>query len=193
MQQRAIDFALENARLDQSEKCLEEHFADAIKTFSKCATFNRFCCRRETRHDVEIGFAVVMTDDQALRERIANLADTDLKRAAIAHQSRRMKPDGVFRVADRLRRRCEQRKIGFRAIEYGVKFTRRKIALARHERHLRVHLRNKLERDPPIGAGAHQIKRRVGVAAETVASLTIDDPFCHKLQNDIDATCQKVR
>ena len=40
-----------------------------------------------------------MANDQALRQRVADLPDADLQCAAVANEARGMKPDGVFGVA----------------------------------------------------------------------------------------------
>ena len=63
-----------------------------------------------------------MPDDQPLRQRIADLPDADLQGAAVGHEAGGMKPDRVFGVADRLRRRREQRKLGRGAVENRGKF-----------------------------------------------------------------------
>ena len=55
---------------------------------------------------------VAVAHHQPLRQRVADLPDPDLQRAAVADQARGMKPDGIFGVADRFRRRREQRKVG---------------------------------------------------------------------------------
>ena len=68
---------------------------------------------------------VAMANDQPLRQRIADLADADLQRAAVAHQTRGVKADGVFGVGDRLRRRREQRKFGGGTVEHRAEFVRR--------------------------------------------------------------------
>jgi len=59
-----------------------------------------------------------MADDQPLRQRVADLPNADLQRAAVAHQAGGMKSDGVFGIADRLGRRREQRKVGLRTIQH---------------------------------------------------------------------------
>ena len=70
---------------------------------------------------MELG-VVAVTNDQALRQRVADLPDADLQRAAVGHQTRRMQPDRVFGVADRLGGRREQRKIGRGTVEHRGKF-----------------------------------------------------------------------
>ncbi len=107
MQHDAIDLALENAGIDQTQKRLEQHFADAVE-----ALFERPGVRFERRirggpqplHDRVKLRIVAMADDQPLRQRIADLSDADLKRPAIADQARGMQADRVFGVRDRLGR-----------------------------------------------------------------------------------------
>ena len=101
VQHDAIDLALEDAGVDQAEKRLEQHFADAIETLFERSGLQRRrgSRRREPLHDRAKLRIVAMAHDQALRQRVADLPDTDLKRAAVAHQTRGMKTDGVFGVA----------------------------------------------------------------------------------------------
>ena len=70
---------------------------------------------------------VAVADDQPLRQRVADLADADLQRAAVAHEARGMQPDGVFGVGDRLRGRREQRKVGLGTVEHRGEFVGRQI------------------------------------------------------------------
>ena len=128
MQHHAVDFALENAGVDQAEKRLEQHFADAVEPLLERPGLQRGALlgsRREPLHDGVKLRVVAMTNDQALRQRVADLPDADLQRAAVAHQPRGMQPDGVFGVADRLGRRREQRKIGLGAVEHRAEFVPR--------------------------------------------------------------------
>ena len=135
---------------------------------------------------------VAVAHDQPLRQRVADLADADLQAAAVAHQARRMKPDGVFGIADRLGRRREQRKVGFRAVEDGAEFVRREIALPRHERQFGIDLSDQFERRAALGAGAQQIQRGVGVAGKTIARDAIDDALGHQLGDDVEAALQNI-
>ena len=115
MQQHAVDLALEDAGVDQAEKRLEQHFADAVEALFERPGFQRRELRRPgaSRFMMRVELRVVaVAHDQPLRQRVADLADADLQRAAVAHQARGMKADGVFGVGDRLGRRREQRKVG---------------------------------------------------------------------------------
>ena len=103
-----------------------------------------------------------------------------------------MKPDRVFGVADRLGRRREQRKIRRRAVENGGKFIRRQIAGARHERQLGIDLADQLERRPALPAGAQDVERGVGVAAQAVARHAIDHTFRDQLGDDVQPARQQV-
>ena len=131
MQQHAIDLALENAGVDQAEKRLEQHFADAVEALFERSGFAapRALVAGASRFMIAAKLRVVaMADDQALRQRVADLADADLQRAAVAHEARGMKADGVFGVGDRLGRRREQRKIGRGTVEHRAEFVGRQIA-----------------------------------------------------------------
>ena len=192
VQQRAIHLALQYARIDQRNKCLEEHFADAIKTLRERLGFPRELCWCKPQHHLAIGSIVAMTDNEALRQGIAHLPDADLQGAAVAHQSGRVKPDGVFRIGDRLRWRSKQREVGFGAVEHRVKLIAGQITLPRHERKFGVHLRHDLEGDAAIRTRTHQVKRRIGVAAQAIARLAIHDALGDKLRDHIDAASQQI-
>ena len=73
-----------------------------------------------------------------------------------------------------------------------MKFIPGQIALTRHEREFGVHLPHNLERDPAFGTCPHQIERGIGVAAQAVSGLTIDDAFGHQLRDDVDAARQQI-
>src|SRR6266850_6494675 len=108
MQQYAIDLALENAGVDQTQKRLEQHFADAVETLFERSGFQsrkRLGPVCQPLHDGMKLRIVAVANDQALRQSIANLPDADLQRAAVAHEARGMKTDGILGVGDRLRRR----------------------------------------------------------------------------------------
>ncbi len=68
---------------------------------------------------------VAMAHHEPLRQRIADLADPDLQRAAVADQTGGVQPDRIFGVADRLGRRREQREIGVGTVEHRGEFIRR--------------------------------------------------------------------
>lgn len=74
-----------------------------------------------------------------------------------------------------------------------MKFLARQVAFARHERQFGIHLRDDLECDAALLAGTHQIERGVGIAAETITRLAIDDPLGHQLRDHVDATRQQIR
>src|SRR6266436_1468121 len=104
MQQHAIDLALENVGVDQAEKRLEQHFADAVKTLLKRSGFQgreRLGPVSQPLHDAMKLRIVALANDQALRQSIANLPDTDLQRAAVADEACGVKTDGIFGIADR--------------------------------------------------------------------------------------------
>ena len=83
VQHRTLDLAPEHAGLDQSEKRFEHHFADAIKTGCERRGFRHCAARREPRRDLAKPRVVAVTQDQALRQRVADLADADLQSAAV--------------------------------------------------------------------------------------------------------------
>ena len=156
MQHGAVDLALEDACLDQAEKRLEQHFADAVETFferSGLQSRGWLGCRRKPLHDRMKLRIVVVTDDQALRQRVAHLPDSDLQRAAVAHEARGMQSDGIFGVADRFGRWRKQREIGLGAVKHRAEFVGRQIAQARHERQLGIDLADQLERCGTLRAG----------------------------------------
>ena len=195
MQQHAIDLAFENAGVDQAQKRLEQHLAEAVKTFFERPGFQRrelFRCVSQPLHDGVKFCVVAMANDQALGQRVANLPDTDLQRAAVTHEAGGAKADGIFGVGDRLRRRREQRKLGRRTIEHRAEFLRRQIAGARHERQFRVDLPDQFERCEAFGPAAQYIQRGVGVAAQAVARDAIDNALCHQLRDDVEPTRQQV-
>ena len=196
VQHGAVDLALEDACLDQAKKRLEQHFADAVETFfegSGLQSRGWLGCGRKPLHDRMKSRIVVVTDDQTLRQRIAHLPDADLQCAAVAHETRGMQPDGIFGVADRLGRRRKQREIGRGAVEHRAEFVGRQIAQAGHERQLGIDLADQLERCATLRAGAQDIQRRVGVAAQAVAGDAVDDAFRHQLGDDIETARQQIR
>src|SRR5690242_14891075 len=118
-----------------------------------------------------------MAHDQSLRQRIADLTDTDLKRTAVAHQPRGMKTDGVFGVRDRLGWRREQWKFGGRTFQHCAELLCRQIARPRHEWQFGVDLPDKLERGLALLAGTQDVEGGIGIAAQAVARDAIDHPL----------------
>ena len=195
MQQYAIDLALENAGVDQAQKRLEQHFADAVKTLLERSGFQRrewLGSVPQPLHDGMKLRIVAVANDQTLRQSIANLPDADLQRAAVTHEACGMKTDGIFGIGDRLRRRREQRKLGRGTVEHRAEFLRRQVARARHERQFGIDLADQLERRGALCAGAQYIERGVGVAAQAVAGNAIDSALRHQLRDDVEATRQQV-
>ena len=196
MQQYAIDLALENAGVDQAQKRLEQHFADAVKTLLERSGFQRrewLGSVPQPLHDGMKLRIVAVANDQTLRQSIANLPNADLQRAAVTHEACGMKTDGIFGIGDRLRRRREQRKLGRGTVEHRAEFLRRQVAGARHERQFRIDLADQLERCATLRAGTQDIQRRVGVAAQAVAGDAVDDAFRHQLGDDIETARQQIR
>ena len=196
VQHGAVHLALEDACLDQAEKRLEQHFADAVQTFFEGAGLQSrgwLGCRRKPLHDRMKLCIVVVTDDQTLRQRIAHLPNADLQCAAVAHEAGGVQSDGIFGVADRFGRWRKQREIGRGAVEHRAEFIGRQIAQAGHERQLGIDLADQLERCATLRAGAQDIQRRVGVAAQAVAGDAVDDAFRHQLGDDIETARQQIR
>ena len=194
MQQHAVDLALENAGFDQAEKRLEQHFADAVKACIERPGFlggDRYIGRQPLHDGVKLRI-IAVAQYQPLRQRIADLADADLQRAAVAHQARGVQADGVFGIGDRLGRRREQRKIGLWTIEHRAEFIAGQIPRTRHERQLRIDLGDQFERGAAVAAGAHHVQRGVGVAAQAVARDAIDHALCHQLGNDVEPARQQI-
>ena len=133
-----------------------------------------------------------MADDQALRQRIAHLPDPDLKRAAIAHQTRGVKADGVFAVGDRLGWRGEQWKFDRGTLEDRAERVRRQIARTGHEWQLGIDLADQPERRPALGAGAQNVERGIGVAAQAVARHAVDHALGHQLGDDVEPTREQI-
>src|SRR5262249_5991897 len=80
MQDDAVDGALENAAIDQSDERLGDHLADAVEPRVDRATLPRRAVWREPRHDLPKLRIVPVAHHEALRQRIADLADADLER-----------------------------------------------------------------------------------------------------------------
>ena len=195
MQHHAIDLALENAGVDQAQKRLEQHFADAVKTLLERSGFQRrewLGSVPEPLHDGVKLRIVAVANDQALRQSIADLPDADLQRTTVTHEASGVKTDGIFGIGDRLRRRREQRKLGRGTVEHRAEFLRRQIAGARHERQFGIDLADQLERRGALRAGAQYVERGVGVAAQAVARNAVDNPLGHQLGDDIESTRQQV-
>jgi hypothetical protein len=68
---------------------------------------------------------VAVAHDQPLRQRVADLSDADLQRAAVADEVRGVKADGVFGLGDRLGWWREQREISLGTIEHRAEVFRR--------------------------------------------------------------------
>ncbi len=133
-----------------------------------------------------------MAQDQALRQCVADLPDADLERAAIADQRCRVQADGVFGVGDRLRRRRKQGEVRRRTLQHRAELVGRKIACARHERQLGIHLRDQLERRASGAPLAQHVQRRVRVAGQAVARHPVNDAFRHQLRHHVKAARQQV-
>jgi len=133
-----------------------------------------------------------MAEYQSLRQRIADLTDADLQRAAVAHEARGVQADGVFGIGDRLRRRREQRKIGLGTIEHRAEFISGQIPRARHERQFGIDLGHQFERGAALRAGAHHVQRGVGVAAQAVTRRPVDHALCYQLGNDVEPARQQI-
>ena len=192
MQQGAIDLTLQHTSVDQRDKGLEEHFTDAIEAFSERFDFSWRLRRCKPCHELTIDGVVLMTNDETLRQRVADLPDPNLESAAVSDQSGSMKPDRIFCIGDRLRWWSEQREVGFRTVEYGMKFIAGQIALPRHERQFGVHLRHNLEIDTAVSPCAHQIEGCVGIAAQAVARFAIHNALGDQLRDHIHATRQQI-
>ena len=148
MQDHTIDVALQDAGVDQSEERLEQHLADAIEALLEWPGLGscELCgTGRKTLHDAVELNVVAVADHEPLRQRITDLPDPDLQRAAVADQTGGIQSDRIFGVADRLGRRREQREIGVGTVEHGGEFIRRQIAGSRHERQFRIDLAEQLE------------------------------------------------
>ena len=148
VQHDAIDFALEYAGLDQSQKCFGHHFAEAIEALLERPGLQRRNPLRSGRQPFHDGLKLVvvaMAHDQSLRQRIADLTDADLERAAVVHQCRCVETNGIFGIADRLRRRREQGKINRGTIENRAELFGPKVAIAGHERQFGVDLTHQFE------------------------------------------------
>src|SRR6202034_1467530 len=98
MEQNAVHLALDDAGIDQADERLEQHFADAVESFFERSGFERRTRGRKPLHGRLELRAIAMAKDQALRQRVAGLADADLQCAAVANETRRMKADRVFGV-----------------------------------------------------------------------------------------------
>src|SRR5207244_3353945 len=105
VQDDAIDGALEDAGIDQADEGLGHHLADAVEALVERAGFRRRSAGREPGHDLAKPRIVPMADDEALRQRVADLADADLQRAAVAYEARGVQADRIFGIRERLRRR----------------------------------------------------------------------------------------
>ena len=154
VQRHAVDLALENAGVDQAEKRLDQHFADAIKPLRRTARLSAGAAPGASR------FMMAWNCALSRWRTISPCASASptcpmpiCKRAAVGHEARGMKPDRVFGVADRLGRRREQRKIRRGAVEHRGKFIRRQIAGARHERQFGIDLADQLERRAAFARG----------------------------------------
>src|SRR3984957_3149706 len=108
MEQNAIHLALDDANVDQADEGLEQHFTDAVEALFERRGFERLTGGRKPLHGRLELRGIAMAEDQTLRERIADLADADLQRAAVANEAGRIQADRVFGVGDRLRRRRKQ-------------------------------------------------------------------------------------
>ena len=69
---------------------------------------------------------------------------------------------------------------------------RRQIARARHERQFGIDLPDQLERRAALFAGAQQIQRDVGIAAQAVARNAVDDALRHQLGDNVHPRRQQI-
>ena len=106
-----------------------------------------------------------MTQDQALRNGIAQRADTDLQSAAIRHQARRMKTGGVVGECYRFTRWCEQREIRTRSVEQKIELSAADCGLTWHKRQFRVDLTGKHKVRTALAAERQEVEREIGIAA----------------------------
>ena len=75
--------------------------------------------------------ALLMPQQQRVDQRIAELADAHLQRAAVAHQRAHVHADGVIHRADRQIRRAEQVVVVALVIDEPVEALRRRCRMAR--------------------------------------------------------------
>ena len=93
------------------------------------------------------GFVLLVAQQQRIDDGVAELADADLQRAAVAHQAARVQADGVIDRGQRRIRRREQVVVVARMIEQQVEGVRAHVGRAQHERHLAMHLAQHHHRD----------------------------------------------
>jgi len=114
------------------------------------------------------------------------------KGAAVGHRARHVHAGGVVGELDGLARRREQAKIRGRAFEHQVEFARRDVAVAGHERQLRIDLSDEEKIALLARTARQQIEREVGVAAETETGLAAAHALGDELSHHVDAAVEHV-
>jgi hypothetical protein len=144
--QRIEGAAAQDAGAVQLEQLIDEHLAGREQTVRK----GRLAAARadergrirgaERLEDCPPGAVLLVTQEQGVDERVAELADADLQRAAIGHQSAGVQPDGVLDAAERGVRGCEEVVVVVRRVDEKVEALRVDLCVTCHEGHLRVRL-----------------------------------------------------
>src|SRR6185437_3596961 len=100
MQQRAVDLTLQDSGFEQFEEAIDEHLAHAVKALFEWPAmldgqWSGVTGQPGDRLAERPVFA--MAQDEGMDRGIGLLADSDLQRAAVGQQPRRVNSDGVFR------------------------------------------------------------------------------------------------
>jgi len=196
VEQRAVDLALEHARVHQIEKALDEHLAHAVEAELErralAQTRRRAIGGIEPRREsAEVRVAPVPQDER-LRHRVAERSDAELQGAAVGHRARHVQARGVVGELDGLARRRKQAKIRGRAFQHQVEFTRGNVAVAGHERQLGIDLPDEEKVALLARAARKQIEREIGVAAQTEAGLAAAHALGDELRHHVDAAVEHV-
>jgi len=196
VQQRAVDLALEHARVQQIEKALDQHLAHAVEAELErralAQTRGRAIAGIEPRRERAKVRVAPMPQDERVRHRVAERSDAELQGAAVGHRARHVHPGGVVGELDGLARRREQAKVRGRAFQHQVEFARGDVAVAGHERQLRIDLSDEEKVALLARAAREQIEREVGVAAEAETSLAAAHALGDELRHHVDAAVEHV-
>ena len=136
-----IHAALENAAAIQIQESVDEHFRAAIQTAVErcCATFGFDQALMSFQNaglfdDLPVDRRLLMTQLGRVHDGIAQLADADLQRPAVAQQRADVERDRMFGGRNGHVGRAEQRKVQHRVVEQKIECIRRDERIAVHER-----------------------------------------------------------
>ncbi len=202
VQQHAFGFdaPLQDPLVVEVEEAVHEHLGDGIEpVLERPVAAERGLHPREARAQAGVlerpapGAVLAMAQRHRVHDGVAQFADADLDRAAVAEQHAVGERDAVVRGRDRQVGRAEQLVVAARVVHDEVEGRGGHLGRAEHERHVAVDLaddRDLIARTAPFGERRQQVHGDVGVGAEARAPAVGAGPQRDLLRDDVGARGQ---